>query len=139
MYSRILVPIDVDEPSSWEKVVPAALAMAKTFNASVTLCTVVPDSVARIEAQWSRLSYQALVDKAAAKLALLSDDFGDQPLDSKVGMGSIYGGILAIAQDMDADLIVLSSHRPQMKDWLIGANAARVVRHAKCSVFVVRD
>jgi nucleotide-binding universal stress UspA family protein len=36
-------------------------------------------------------------------------------------------------------VIVLASHRPELKDYLLGPNAARVVRHAKCSVLVVRD
>ena len=36
------------------------------------------------------------------------------------------------------DLIVMASHRPELKDYLIGPNAARVVRHADCSVQVVR-
>jgi nucleotide-binding universal stress UspA family protein len=38
----------------------------------------------------------------------------------------------------EADLIVVGSHRPAMKDYLLGTNAARVVRHAHCSVLVVR-
>jgi nucleotide-binding universal stress UspA family protein len=35
-------------------------------------------------------------------------------------------------------MIVMASHRPEMSDYLLGANAARVVRHAKISVLVVR-
>ncbi|TIX50721.1 universal stress protein [Alteraurantiacibacter aquimixticola] len=139
MYSRILIPVDLDEPSSWGKAVPVAQAMAASFGASITLCTVVPDSVARMEAQWSSLSYKALVDKAAARLLLLAGELGAEDAATEVGMGSIPGGILDIADQIDADLIVLSSHRPEMKDWLLGANAARVARHAKCSVLIVRD
>jgi nucleotide-binding universal stress UspA family protein len=33
----------------------------------------------------------------------------------------------------------MGSHRPNMSDYLIGPNAARVVRHAPVSVLVVRD
>jgi nucleotide-binding universal stress UspA family protein len=56
-----------------------------------------------------------------------------------VGHGSIYAEILRASRDAGADLIVMASHRPEMKDYLIGANAARVVRHADCSVLVVRE
>ncbi|TPQ46867.1 universal stress protein UspA, partial [Prosthecomicrobium hirschii] len=35
--------------------------------------------------------------------------------------------------------IVVSSHRPSMATYLIGSNAAKIVRHAPCSVMVVRD
>ncbi len=37
-----------------------------------------------------------------------------------------------------ADLIVMASHRPEMKDYLLGSNAGHIVLHAPCSVFVVR-
>jgi nucleotide-binding universal stress UspA family protein len=35
-------------------------------------------------------------------------------------------------------LIVMNSHRPDLRDHLIGSNASQVVRHASCSVLVVR-
>lgn len=140
LYSRILIPIDLEEPSSWAKAVPVGLALANAFSSAITLCTVVPDRVAMQEAPWTRLSYQALLDSAMAKLALLADELrGETLMAVQVGMGSICGGILTLAEEVDADLIVLASHRPAMKDWFIGANASRVVRHARCSVLVVRE
>ena len=42
------------------------------------------------------------------------------------------------ANDIGAEMIVMASHRPEMKDFLLGPNAARVVRHAKRSVTVIR-
>jgi nucleotide-binding universal stress UspA family protein len=36
------------------------------------------------------------------------------------------------------DLIVMASHRPGIEDYFLGATAARVVRHAQCSVHVLR-
>jgi len=32
----------------------------------------------------------------------------------------------------------MASHRPALKDFLLGPNAAKVVRHAKCAVMVIR-
>ena len=140
MYSSILVPIDLDEPSSWSKAVPAALALAKCFGARCTLATVVEDSLAAREAQWSSIAFRELLATAGARLSLLVDDLrGDTPVETKVGTGSVGGGILDLADQVEADLIVLASHRPAMKDWLIGANASRVVRHSRRSVLVVRD
>jgi len=42
-------------------------------------------------------------------------------------------------QKIDADLIVLGANRPDLKDYLLGPNASRVVRHSARSVLVVRD
>ena len=53
--------------------------------------------------------------------------------------GSIYEEIISAADNCKADLIIIGSHRPALKDYLLGPNAARVVRHARQSVLVVRD
>ena len=47
--------------------------------------------------------------------------------------------ILEAAEEAEADLIVVGSHRPAMKDYLLGTNASRVMRHARCSVLVARE
>ena len=53
-------------------------------------------------------------------------------------MGGVYHDVLQEAEKIGADLIVVGSHRPTMATYLIGSNAAAIVRHAKCSVLVVR-
>jgi nucleotide-binding universal stress UspA family protein len=45
--------------------------------------------------------------------------------------------ILDASNRFGADLILMASHRPELKDYLLGPNASRVVRHAQCSVLVV--
>ena len=46
--------------------------------------------------------------------------------------------ILELAEKEKADLIIIGSHRPDFTNYLIGATADRVVRHAECSVLVDR-
>ncbi|QHQ35465.1 universal stress protein [Algicella marina] len=46
--------------------------------------------------------------------------------------------ILDFAKNKGCDCIVIASHAPAMQDFLLGSTAARVVRHAECSVHVVR-
>jgi len=46
--------------------------------------------------------------------------------------------ILNHANSNDADLIIIASHQPGMQDYLLGSTAAKVVRHAKCAVHVLR-
>ena len=53
--------------------------------------------------------------------------------------GGIYHELLQEAAEWDADLIVVGSHRPVMSDYLLGSNAKTIVRHAQCSVLVVRE
>jgi nucleotide-binding universal stress UspA family protein len=42
------------------------------------------------------------------------------------------------AEKIGADCIIAGSHKPEMKDFLLGSTAARIVRHAPCSVHVLR-
>ena len=42
------------------------------------------------------------------------------------------------AEEIGADCIVVSSHKPGLQDYLLGSTAARVVRHAPCSVHIMR-
>jgi nucleotide-binding universal stress UspA family protein len=53
-------------------------------------------------------------------------------------MGSVYNEVLAEAKKIGADLIVVGSHRPGMATYLLGSNASTIVRHAECSVLVIR-
>ena len=137
MYSNILVAVDLDQPGSWAKALPASVALARCFAARLTLCTVVPDAEAELEAEWSAAGYRQMIHVAEAKLKNLAAEH-DMEMPAEVGTGSIWGGIIDAAGRIGADLIVLASHKPGMKDYLLGANASRVVRAAPCSVLVVR-
>ena len=46
--------------------------------------------------------------------------------------------VLAEAEEAHADLIVCGSHWPTLVTYLIGSHATSIVRHASCSVLVVR-
>ena len=56
-----------------------------------------------------------------------------------IGSGTNYKDVLLVAGEFPADLIVIASHRPEMSYYMLGPNVARIVRHAKYSVMVVRD
>lgn len=139
MFQRILVPIDLDEQSSWSKAFPVATKLRATFDARLTLMTVITDRDAMSEAQWTSIAYGALVDRTTTRLSTLARDVLGEEADIRVGSGSVYGAILDAASDIEADLIVLASHRPAMRTFLLGANAERVARHARCSVMIVRE
>lgn len=139
MFQHILVPVDLDEQSSWSKMFPVAAKLRAAFAARLTLMTVITDRDATSEVQWTSIAYGALVDRTTTRLRTLAHDGLDEGTEIKVGSGSVYGAILDAASDIEADLIVLPSHRPAMRTFLLGANAERVARHARCSVMIVRE
>ena len=141
MFKSILLPIDLNEQSSWEKSIPVAIDMAKTYGASVLVMTVIPDFGKAIVGSYfpANFSEKALADTTAALEEIVKESFpADVKVDSIARHGTVYKEILDVADSSGVDLIVLTSHRPARRDYLLGPNAARVVRHANQSVFVVR-
>ena len=95
-----------------------------------------------LEARAATIAYEVIVSDLQNRIATLIRrvDATDLKPDVLVTHGaSIYAEILGAAEEAEADLVVVGSHRPAMKDYLLGTNAARVVRHACCSVLVARD
>lgn len=139
MYRSILVPVDLDQPNSWAKALSTAVALCRCFGASLTLAAVVPDTQLTLDAQWSAIACREIIATAEARLAALAASVtGAGEVAHRVEAGAVAGTIVAIAERAGTDLIVLASHRPAMTDVLLGSTAARVVRHARCSVMVVR-
>ncbi len=141
MYQNILLTVDLNEESSWRKALPTAVECCRAFGAELHLMTVVPDFGMSAVAQYFPEDYaERAAAEATEQLKKLS---AEQVTDGikvhhRVGYGSIYEEILEAAKETKCDLIVMASHRPELKDYLLGPNAARVVRHANCSVLVVR-
>ena len=141
MYKSILLPVDMGHPSSWEKAAPEAVSLAQSHGAKIHVLTVIPDYGMAVvgsffpkdQADQAKAATQAELQKLVAEL------IPDEMLASaETVQGSIYKEIISVADAKDCDVIVISSHRPEMSDYLLGPNAARVVRHANQSVFVVR-
>ena len=142
MFKEILLPVDLNHESSWRKALPCALELAKTFGARLHVMTVVPDYGMTIVANYFPEDYeQKAIDGATQAL----HDFTKAQLPEGVECqhivrhGTVYEEILDAAKEINADLVVMGSHRPELKDYLLGPNAARVVRHADRSVMVIRE
>lgn len=140
MFHSILVPIDLAQTSSWQPVLPEAVALARQNGAALAVVAVVRDLTSFFECRYLAFQMDDAVSEARRALAAITRQFAtpELPIRQVVRFGTIGGEILAEAEDGGADLIVMASHRPEMTDYLIGPNAAYVVRHAPCSVLVLR-
>ena len=56
----------------------------------------------------------------------------------EVRHGGSYREIIESSKEHKVDLILINSHQPGLQDYLLGSTAAKVVRHASCSVLVDR-
>lgn len=143
MFKSILAPIDINAEKSGRRcVLEFSASLAKLYTAELHVVSVCPDFGMSIVGMQFDESFK---NKAIAEIKSKLDDFvaqnvpSDVQAQTHVAYGSIYDQIVKSADRLSSDAIVLSAHRPELKDYLLGPNAARVVRHAKQSVFVIRD
>ncbi len=140
MSRNILLPIDLDDPDSWKRSLPEALYLLGD-GGTLHVASVLPDfGMSQVSSYFTK-DYEK--DALTAFGQALSD-WTTQNVPEGVDVhphvlhGTIYDEILRAAERLGVDTIVIGSHRPALKDYLLGPNAARVVRHADCSVYVVR-
>ncbi len=142
MFKDILMPIDLGDVESSRKAVSTAIGLGRTEGARLHLLCVVPGYSMSIVSQYFPAGFE---EKSLAEATRQLDDFIAKNIPAEttsraiVANGTVYEEILKAARETKCDLIVMASHRPELKDYLLGPNAARVVRHATCSVLVVRD
>ena len=142
MYKNILLAIDLSDEASCRKPLLSAVELARTFGARLHVLTVVREVEAILQAKTAPLGYDLITEDLESRIAALIRrvNASDLKPDILVTHGAtVYAEILGTAEEAEADLIVVGSHRPAMKDYLLGTNAARVVRHARCSVLVARE
>ena len=142
MIKNILLPVDLGEETFSEKVIDTAVAMSQSNGATLHALVVVPGYSMSIVSQYFPADFEkrSQADAMRKLQAFITDKVpSDVATQCIVVTGTVYEEILKSAKDTDCDLVVMASHRPGLEQYLLGPNAAKVVRHAVCSVYVVRD
>ncbi|MCH4562492.1 universal stress protein [Halomonas sp. EGI 63088] len=142
MYSKILLPVDLNEESSWKKALPTALALCRSFGASLHVVTVLPDYRMPLVGSYFP---EGFAEKAHEALSEAQHKFieehvpDDIKAQSVIVDGSPWEAIIKAAKKLDVDLIVMASHsKRKFADYLLGPNAEHVVHHTRISVMIVR-
>jgi nucleotide-binding universal stress UspA family protein len=141
MYKRIVLAIDLAEPTPTPKGLTEAVELAKAGGGELRLVNVQPVMPATFM-EYVPVDFdveQATRAKEALDVILAALDLPAERKSAATRLGGIYHELLQEASDWGADLIVVGSHRPVMSDYLLGSNAKTIVRHAQCSVLVVRE
>ncbi len=149
MANKTLVPIDLSDMETSTKVLNAGVSSVKQNGGDLVVMAVVPDMISGIDYRYAirgemggseDYDLKAIVQETLDRLnEVVADKLpDDMKAETIVRHGSIYEQILDVANEIEPDQIVIGAHRPHLADYLIGPNTARVVRHAKCSVNVVR-
>lgn len=136
----VLLPIDLSDTDTQTSTLAEALALLGS-DGVLHVVSVLPDfGMAQVSGFFRKdFEKEALAAFGRALTEWVETHVPDAvEVHPHVLHGTIYDEILRAADKLEANVIVMGSHRPAFKDYLLGPNAARVMRHARCSVYVVR-
>jgi len=140
MFEKILVPVDPAEPGFAKDALSKAAQMARDYGAKVHLMAVCPEVQSFVASQLPEGWQKREIDETTVILDKIGADLNlpEGAVDSVVRMGSVYHEVIDEAEQAGCDLVLMSSHKPGLSTYFIGSNAAHIVRHAPCSVMVLR-
>ncbi|NBN63512.1 universal stress protein [Pannonibacter tanglangensis] len=140
MFNTVVVPVDPGEPKFSAPALEAASRFARDYGSRLRLVAVLAHSQGFV----SSYLPPDFEEKAVADTRAMLDDLAHglglakEQVSVSVRIGSIYHEVIEEAKEVGADLIVMESHRPDLSTYLLGSNAAKIVRHSTCSVMVLR-
>jgi len=136
MYKTIVVPVDIANADKAAVMLETARVLGGD-EVNIILTNVIEEIPNYVAAQLPGRYVDAAKETAIGELTNIAKSAGlDAEIDVRSGQTSRV--ILEIADEKNADAIIIASHRPVLQDYLLGSTAARVVRHANCSVVVIR-
>lgn len=135
--SKVVVPVDFSGES--DKAIRAALEVASESSQLHLIHVLLPLETMSPGVLLGDISDESRKDKVSEKLAQLAADNGAADAHRAVLFGTPGLEITDYARLQKADLIVIPSHGYHgMKRLVLGSVAERVIRHAECSVLVLR-
>lgn len=137
---KILVAHDGSKSS--DKALKKAVEIALSFNASLTVLSVIPELYLTelSDADRNRI-FNALSRETTEAMEKVRKSLSGKSIEVKtlIRQGDPAEKILETAQKMKADLIVTGSHgKHGTKKFLLGSVSSKVVDYSKCPVMVVK-
>ncbi|WP_445493723.1 universal stress protein [Photorhabdus sp. SF281] len=145
MYKTILVPVEISEDELTDKAIAHAEYLAKLSGANIHLFHSIPDvSIFSVSYSYHYDLINSFAKKSTARseeeLAKVAEriDLPKERVSFSVAFGSPRDKVLSTANEIEADLIIIGSRRPNISTHLLGSNASGIVGYANISVLVVR-
>lgn len=136
MYHHVLLALAPDHDETLPALVQVAEGLADPHG-KITVVTVlepIPNHIAK----------HLPPDQQSRHLQSVQDTLPKSLPSGRALMGIAKEGeasavLLEVAQAEGVDCLLIASHRPGLRDYVLGSTALQVVRHARCSVHVMRN
>ncbi|MCY0963868.1 universal stress protein [Parathalassolituus penaei] len=143
MFYHVLIPVDLSHPEQLPKLIETARQLTNDSPHADFDFLYVDDSL--IHKAGSPLLDEDFKNKRRRdekdKLLALVRNYMPETLHYRhhVRFGTVHEKILEESKRGDSDVIVMMASKPGLGSYFVGSNAERVVRHAQCSVMVMRE
>ncbi len=138
-YQRILAAIDLTPEGN--RVVEQAIELCQLYDGTLTLVNVVENipSIYSAESTFPEIPdiEKQLHKQAEEQIAKIKQEFNVSDATSFIRSGPPKHEIIELAQEIEADLIVVGSHGRHGLELLLGSTANGVLHLAKCDVLAV--
>jgi len=140
MFDTILVPLDGSQLA--DCVLPHVVAIARSFDAEITLLRMLEKNQAGTSAQlFDLVNWQINKTRADLYLEKIKAWLQESSVRArkKIMEGLVADGITEYAQNQGTKLIILSSHgRNGLTQWGISSTTQKIILNAQTSLFIVR-
>ena len=134
MYEKIIVALSLEHGIA-DKAINAARNL-KSGDGEIVAVHVYEPLQGSVSTYVSEEAVSNAISKAEAEL---SERIGEAKDVKAVLLKGHSGRAVAdYAAEIGADCIIVGSHKPGLMDHFLGSTASRIVRHAPCSVHVLR-
>lgn len=138
MYDRIIVAIDMARPQDLERAVEATARMARACDAEAWMVAITGQAKPHEGSHDAEAFERKLEDFAAEKGETYGITFKTRVILTADAYSDLKKRLYEAIDELQADLIVLSSHEPGFREYVLPSTSGSLVKHARCSVLVVR-
>lgn len=142
MFSKILIPVDLENELFAEKAMAVAIQQAIDSNAELHVVTVIPGfGMSMVGSFFPEDAMEKALTAVTKKLKQYVNTKIPKSIkvSAKVLQGKAHKEILKESKAVGADLIVIPSHNVTRVDKvLLGSTTSKVVERAKVSVMVIK-
>jgi len=138
MYDRIIVGVDMTRTEEFDKAVHAAAELAKATDAEAWMVAITGKAKPHDGSHDHEAFQQKVDDFARQQGEAYGVTFRTRVVTTADAYSDVKKCLYEAIDGLEADLIVLASHEPGLKEYVLPSTSASMVKHARCSVLVVR-
>ena len=146
MYDIKTILLTTDFSDTSTRAVAPAVALARRFGSRLVLTFVEEDRLPPLVVEYMAVGVEDVLSQQVDRARTRLEEFatahlsGVEGVELVVGVGTAHVEIVRLAEEKQADLIVMATHgRGFISHAILGSTAERVLRRASCPVLVTRD